>query len=590
MADPGINYTITTTANTAALVEATTGIARMSEAESNLAAKRAGFLSASEREVAEIKRLSESARKASEAQALLAESTKKTTTAMTADTAAILKTTEAMRKLAAATETSSDKAKVASFAHYDLDAKFKKVAEVVPKITNPVATMGSGMGKMGMLANQASFQVGDFFTQVEMGTSKMRAFSQQAPQLIGAFQMSGLLSGPMGLALAGISVALPMIALGFNKITGAAKETVETVQQIGEAAKEAAEQTIAAEEEQAEARWEAAQAVIQNWAALKAAQAATASAALAADEEMLNYQEKLNIALGRNIDLSQQRLELEQRRRAQDAADQAAPAIQAAEEAAMAVQAARRRVNNLEGQKGQQVGDAVAASATVGAWNQELERLRNQQRNAPSPAESGSWSPASRSLTAGQVKANADLDQRISGLEELIAKMSGERDAATQAAQRMQAKIETAENAFQKAAADGEDKAAAAAESIALAEAQLKQADKSAELDKVTENMRQRAGDIDAVLAEITPLNTSQQQALERVKGVTKDGIAAADETATLANNLGQLIGGLQTSQSTTTANVRELIATMSAFQRQQQIDAAAIRSLRSKAESPYAR
>lgn len=78
------------------------------------------------------------------------------------------------------------------------------------------ATSGA-MPRFGMLAQQTGFQVGDMATQIAGGTSAMRAFGQQAPQLLGFF-------GPFG-AIAGASVAVLAAFAGTLTTTGEAAET-----------------------------------------------------------------------------------------------------------------------------------------------------------------------------------------------------------------------------------------------------------------------------------------------------------------------------------------------------------------------------
>ncbi|MGW8204406.1 hypothetical protein ACWGM0_17905 [Sphingomonas bisphenolicum] len=84
-------------------------------------------------------------------------------------------------------------------------------------------TTSSGAMRAGL--QQAGFQVQDFFVQINGGTDAVRAFSMQAPQLIGDLQMmthgaeqgegrfakfAGLLGGPWGVAL---GIAIPVAGM-----------------------------------------------------------------------------------------------------------------------------------------------------------------------------------------------------------------------------------------------------------------------------------------------------------------------------------------------------------------------------------------
>jgi len=105
-------------------------------------------------------------------------------------------------------------------------------------------TASSGAMKAGL--QQAGFQVQDFLVQVNGGTGALRAFSMQAPQLIGSLQLMahnaenttgrfssfmGLLGGPWGVAL---GVAIPAAAMLAEKLLdagSAAKEAQKATDQ-----------------------------------------------------------------------------------------------------------------------------------------------------------------------------------------------------------------------------------------------------------------------------------------------------------------------------------------------------------------------
>ena len=64
--------------------------------------------------------------------------------------------------------------------------------------------------RMGLAAQNAAFQVGDFAVQVASGTAASRAFAQQAPQLLGAFGLFGAVAGAavaVGAALAPVLIS-----------------------------------------------------------------------------------------------------------------------------------------------------------------------------------------------------------------------------------------------------------------------------------------------------------------------------------------------------------------------------------------------
>ena len=83
--------------------------------------------------------------------------------------------------------------------------------------------------KFGMVAQQVGYQVGDFFVQVQSGTSALVAFGQQGTQL------AGLLPGVAG-AVVGIGLSLgTMLLKTFLDTKDAGKQLEESVKAVGEA-------------------------------------------------------------------------------------------------------------------------------------------------------------------------------------------------------------------------------------------------------------------------------------------------------------------------------------------------------------------
>lgn len=119
----------------------------------------------------------------------------------------------------------------------------EKAMDSLAQSANRVSTAGQAAGKsasrVGQLAGQAGFQVQDFAVQVGAGTSALTAFSQQAPQLLGAF-------GPAG-AIAGAIVAVGAIAtqvflkMGDDALTAdeKAKKLADKLDEVRQAAEKA---------------------------------------------------------------------------------------------------------------------------------------------------------------------------------------------------------------------------------------------------------------------------------------------------------------------------------------------------------------
>jgi hypothetical protein len=85
----------------------------------------------------------------------------------------------------------------------------------------------SGLNNFGVVAQQVGYQVGDFFVQIQSGTSAFVAFGQQATQL------AGLIPG-IGGAIAGIGISVVTAFLSFRE---KALEAAEGTKELDEAVK-----------------------------------------------------------------------------------------------------------------------------------------------------------------------------------------------------------------------------------------------------------------------------------------------------------------------------------------------------------------
>lgn len=84
----------------------------------------------------------------------------------------------------------------------------------------------AGLGKMGSLFQNMSYQITDFAVQTQGGVSAMRAFSQQAPQMAGALGAAGIggAAGVAGFAIASLLAALAPAALAMLDLGSAAEK------------------------------------------------------------------------------------------------------------------------------------------------------------------------------------------------------------------------------------------------------------------------------------------------------------------------------------------------------------------------------
>ncbi|MGV8987816.1 MAG: phage tail tape measure C-terminal domain-containing protein [Cypionkella sp.] len=75
------------------------------------------------------------------------------------------------------------------------ETRYRKAGQAASVAGLEANRMGGSSSRMGFQIQNASYQISDFFTQVEMGTGVMRAAGQQLPQLFGGFGMWGAVIG-----------------------------------------------------------------------------------------------------------------------------------------------------------------------------------------------------------------------------------------------------------------------------------------------------------------------------------------------------------------------------------------------------------
>ena len=116
-------------------------------------------------------------------------------------------------------------------------ASVRKLTDDQLRMTQATNMAGKSTNRFGMYAQQVGYQVGDFFVQVQSGTSALVAFGQQGTQL------AGLLPGLAG-AIVGIGLAVgTMLLRTFFQAKEAADGTSASLKAFEESLKSAKEET-----------------------------------------------------------------------------------------------------------------------------------------------------------------------------------------------------------------------------------------------------------------------------------------------------------------------------------------------------------
>ena len=154
-------------------------------------------------------------------------------------------------------------------------ASLRKATDAQVRQAQSMAMAKRGMNKFGMVSQQVGYQVGDFFVQIQSGTSALVAFGQQGTQL------AGLIPGIYG-AIIGIGLAVGTMVLrtrqqmkeaedGIMSYAKAIKKVKEVITELGIELKLLKSQYTTEEELALSVKLEQNQAEIDNLVTQKAA-------------------------------------------------------------------------------------------------------------------------------------------------------------------------------------------------------------------------------------------------------------------------------------------------------------------------------
>jgi HAMP domain-containing protein len=114
---------------------------------------------------------------------------------------------------------------------------FETVAGKVKNINAQAASTGKALNGMQRNVQNVSFQLQDFIVQTTMGTDALRAFGQQAPQLLGGF---GALGAALGVGFALLPAVVTLIKSMGNEsktLDEALKDVDKSMESLGESFK-----------------------------------------------------------------------------------------------------------------------------------------------------------------------------------------------------------------------------------------------------------------------------------------------------------------------------------------------------------------
>ena len=449
----------------------------------------------------------------------------------------------------------------------------------VQTLSNDVAPAGKNIGKMGMLANQASFQIGDFFTQVEMGTSAVRAFSQQAPQLVGAFQMAGVMSGTTALAMAGVGAAIPIatIALGglskmFTTSAVASDDMAARIKKNAENAAESLGGILDAQFNAIKKIQEIESSRTQEWKARDAAKDQSASAAQESAEKLHNVSVRINSQLG----ITEKAYDkiAGDNERAQMAAEAAtAESVKAEQEKVEALQ----KTQDAQGEVwNRQYESVVSVNEQLQAEREKLSVIQAQKKELEAIAarDPGAFMIASMTAmgsSAEQLGPLEDLHRRANSARDSLAN-DGTEEAAKGRIKTLQERLASYEATLAETSNKTEEAVNAledqkAASDVAISRLQkLLQDDNQVRFVQFMEQMASARGDEMAKAAEgLHATNEQGAKIIANLNDIVAGGIQV-NELPALQQTMLQVQAGIRSGIIEMTGNVRGLMENMSAM------------------------
>ena len=423
-------------------------------------------------------------------------------------------------------------------------AAMDKLAVSSNKATTAAEMSGKGASRVGQLAGQAGFQIQDFAVQVGAGTSALTAFSQQAPQLLGAFGPAGAIAGAV-VAIGAIAAKVFLSMVDDAKAAGeAAKEAGEDLQEAFEkAGGQAADSLIAKISHQRELTDILAESAVdlievQNRKIKSDADLAKSQAK--ATEEALKYLE----ATGQ-IESSEKAIIALRKQTAEAEKNAAIASIE------VGIQAQKNAYDQIREQKIGVQEDVDKAQAQVDKLQAEQSALTAQLvRNRASDKflgdeagrGEGYVSPQTNILTAKLAK----IEKEIEGLFSSIDKAPEKIDKLTEKAFDQAGKVD-------KAVAEG----AIAIDSL---EAQFQTAAKTEVIKQTVTDITAGVKELSTEVAKIQPVNDIQKAAKETIMAAVADGELTANEQRDIGASLQILMGTLKVGQGTTLKSLQELV------------------------------
>jgi hypothetical protein len=475
-----------------------------------------------------------------------------------------------LQKVAAMSSLAADKAKVSSWAHYNLD-------EAMGNTAKRTETVSSGITKVGKSSRDSNMALLMFSQGFEDAQYGIRGVLNNIPPLVMALGGTAGLAGVVSLA----AVSFSMLGNVFDTTKKQASDTEDQIRTLAESMVGLTTDKLDLRLETIDAAADAAEKLKQNFEETHKAENAYATAALSNAEKIAEANRTIAELLG---------LQVNRYAELQAVADaQAAQQAEAARQAADAESAKLEKTREAAALKADRLTElqfaAVATEAELATEVAKLETLRAQraelekiakQKNS---ANMGSWSPAGVTIDTAPGFASPAAKAAQKQLESTLFKgtLQGTEDRVVVLREAVEKLTAPVTGMLDKAAVDLEaarnqvaDTQAAVAINLAGIQETLAADTLVAQSASLKEATTAQSDQLKSILGQVEPQTAAALQTVAALQALTQNGQVTADESGTLARNLTALMGGLQTGIVATNANLGQLLPIIQQMQAKQ--------------------
>jgi hypothetical protein len=481
-----------------------------------------------------------------------------------------------------AVQSVTDKAKVAQIAYYNLgealDRDFKKILSGSKSAEFAFSDLGKEIKKTSATSETFTKETGKVSGASSNASRSLLMFSQGFEDA--QYGMRGVLNNIPGLVMslggtAGIAGAVSIAAVSFSVLYDWFSKTEEKASDVEERITKTAESMGKMEvdrftrmAEEIDGARDSAESLKQTFEETQKAEAAFSTAALSNAAKIEQAELNIETALGYQVDRYkelQYLAEVESAKRreaANQAIEEEKQKLRKAEELATA---AADKLSQTILQAAEEKGNLVNLQGQLEALRQqkaELEKIAAFKRDKNfSFGEIGpSLEDVNRGVAAG--KANATLEsplfkaqlagteKRVDELEQLVSKLDADGTGA----------VDKAQNALNAATKKVEDVRRAVDINITRLEETAAADDLLARSQTLVESQKVTAEDMKAAIAGIETYNETSKAAKDVIAAKVEDGVIAANETQTVAQNLSILLGQINIGNASSKESLQQMI------------------------------